>query len=131
MSTKKINGMALVVTFAALAVPIALAGPAQGKGSDAVRAQGTCSNGATWKLKAKHDDARIEWEFEVDTNRSGQVWSAKVTDNGNKVFAGRRTTHGPSGSFSIERRTADRAGIDTIRATATRGGAVCSAKVKV
>ncbi len=131
MSTSKINGMVLAATIAALAMPITLASPAQAKGSDAIRAQGTCSNGATWKLKAKHDDAQIEWEFEVDTNRSGQVWAVKVTDNANRVFAGRRTTHRPSGSFSIERRTADRAGIDIIKATATRGGAVCSGRIKV
>ena len=108
-----------------------MAAPAQAKGSDAVTAAGTCSNGATWKLKAKHDDTRIEWEFEVDTNSVGRVWSVKVTDNSTTVFTGQRTTLAPSGSFSVERRSADRAGADVIRATATRGSAVCSARISV
>jgi hypothetical protein len=131
MSTKTMNRMVMAVTIVALAVPVTLAGPAQAKGSDAVTAHGTCSNGATWKLKAKHDDTRIQWEFEVDTNRIGRVWSVKVTDNATTVFSGQRTTLAPSGSFSVERRTADRAGTDVIRATATRGSAVCSGKVSV
>lgn len=131
MSTKTMNRMAMAVTIVALAVPVTLAGPAEAKGSDAVTAHGTCSNGATWKLKAKHDDARIQWEFEVDTNRIGRVWSVKVTDNATTVFSGQRTTLAPSGSFSVQRRTSNRAGKDVIRATATRGSAVCSGKVSV
>lgn len=131
MSTKTMNRMAMATAIAltALAVPVTMAAPALAKGSDAVTAQGTCSNGATWKLKAKHDNAVIQWELEVDTNRAGQVWSVKVTDNANTVFSGKRTTLAPSGSFSVGGRTADRAGVDVIRATSTRGTAVCSAKV--
>lgn len=131
MSNKIVNRMVIAGTVAALAVPITMAMPAQAKGSDAITARGTCSNGATWKLKAKHDDTRIEWEFEVDTNRAGRVWTVKVTDNGTTVFSGKRTTLAPSGSFSVERRTADRAGTDVIRASATRGGAVCKGRVSV
>ena len=129
--SKTMNRLASAAVIAALAVPVTMVTPAQAKGSDAVTAQGTCSNGAAWKLKAKHDDTRIQWEFEVDTNRVGQVWSVKVTDNTTTVFTGQRTTLAPSGSFSVERRSADRAGTDVIRATATRGSATCSARVSV
>ena len=131
MNTTMAKQMGIAVIVGILVVPISAAAPAQAKGSDAVTAQGTCSNGATWKLKAKHDDTRIQWEFEVDTNRSGQVWTVKVTDNATTVFTGTRTTLAPSGSFSVERRTADRAGADVLRATASRAGAVCSGKVSI
>jgi hypothetical protein len=129
MTMNTIKRMAVVAAMAGLAVPVTMAGPAQASGSDAVKAHGTCTNGATWKLKAKHDDARIQWEFEVDTNRAGQVWSVRVTDRGTTVFAGKRTTVAPSGSFSVERRTSNRSGADVVRATATRRTASCSAKV--
>jgi len=81
------------------------------------------------KLKAKHDDGRIEVEAEVDTNRKGQTWSVQLRDNGHTVFKGKRTTHAPSGSFSIEKRIANRAGKDTITVRATRGSKSCSTKV--
>lgn len=131
MSMNTMKRVAVAAAIAGLAVPVTMAAPAQAKGSDAVRAHGTCTNGATWKLKAKNDDARIQWEFEVDTNHAGRVWSVKVTDNGTAVFSGNRTTVAPSGSFSVERRTANRSGADVIRARATRGAAVCHGKVRV
>lgn len=131
MSMNTIKRMAVVAAIAGLAVPVTMAAPAQAKGSDAVKAHGTCTNGATWKLKAKNDDARIQWEFEVDAKHSGRVWSVRVRDNGTTVFSGKRTTAPPSASFSIERPTANRSGADVIRATATRGAASCSAKVAV
>lgn len=33
-------------------------------------------------LKAKRDDGRIEVELGVDSNRAGQTWATRVTDNG-------------------------------------------------
>jgi hypothetical protein len=131
MKTSLIAKITMATTIAALAVPVVAAAPAEAKSARPVTSHGTCSNGATWKLKAKHDDSRIEWEFEVDTNRNGQAWSVTVKDNGSTVYSGRRTTLAPSGSFSVERRTSDRAGVDVIRAKATRGGAVCSGSVRV
>ncbi len=50
------------------------------------------------------------------------------------MFAsGRRTTTAPSGSFSVERRTTDRAGTQRISATArnSRTGEVCRATLTV
>jgi hypothetical protein len=131
MSMNTVKQAAVAAAIAALAIPVTLAAPAQASGSGGVAAHGTCSNGATWNLKAKHDNSVIEWEFEVDANRNGQVWSVKVTDNGATVFSGNRTTVAPSGSFTVERRTANRSGPDVIRARATRGAAVCSGKVTV
>ena len=109
------------------------AAPAHASGSDdgRVEASGTCTSGGVWKLKAKHDDGRIEYEFEVDTNKVGQVWNVKVTDNGTAVWSGQRTTLAPSGSFSLERTTVNRSGQDKVAATATRGTASCRGAVAV
>lgn len=121
-------------TLAALAITGALvattAPAALAKGGD-VRTSGTCSAGATWKLKAKADDGRLEVELEVDSNRVGQAWSVRLKDNGVLVYSGARRTLAPSGSFEVERRIANRAGTDTITATATHAasGQTCSARV--
>ena len=96
-------------------------GPASAKGGNdgRVEKRGACTSGAVWKLKGKHDDRRLEVELEVDSNRNGQTWNVVLTDNGATVFSGARTTVAPSGSFEVERKIADRAGADVIRATAT------------
>lgn len=123
---------AILAASAATLSSVALVGPAAHAGDDDVRVQrsGACATGV-WKLKAKPDDGRLEVEFEIDTNRSGQVWSVRVKDNGTKVFSGQRTTGGRSGSFSVEFKTANRAGVDTIKAKATRGSTTCSGTVQI
>ena len=109
-----------ITTTAAGLLTLALlgggAGAAQAKGGHdrEVRTSGHCSAATVWKLKAKHDDGRIEVEVEVDSNRNGQRWSVAIADNGVRVFTGARTTHAPSGSFEVERRIADRSGTDRI-----------------
>ena len=97
----------------------ATAASASGGGDRAeVRAAGHCTSSTVWKLKAKTDDGAIDTEYEVDSHRNGQVWTVAINDNGVRVFTGRRTTHAPSGSFSLERRLANRAGGDRIVAVA-------------
>ena len=98
-----------------------------------MRTSGTCSQGATWKLKAKTDDGRLEVELEVDSNRVGQSWSVRLKDNGVLVWSGTRTTLAPSGSFEVERRIANRAGTDTITAYARHAasGQTCSARLVI
>lgn len=108
------SAAALALGLLTLAVPTA---SAQG-GGGVVRASGSCSASTDWKLKAKPADSRLEIEFQVDSNVSGQTWAVKITDNGARVFAGTRMTAGPSGSFSVDRKIADRAGADTLVATA-------------
>jgi hypothetical protein len=111
------------------------AGPASAKhGNDnRVQRSGNCSGTTDWKLKAKPDDGRLEVEFEVDSNRVGQTWAVRIADNGVQVFSGTRVTQAPSGSFSVERRIANRAGVDYIRATArnTRSGETCVGTVQI
>lgn len=126
ISTRRtLAAIALTAGLVATAAPSALA-----KGPE-VRASGTCSQGAVWKLKAKADDGRLQVELEVDSNRVGQTWSVWIKDNGVLVHSGTKRTVAPSGSFHVERRIANRAGADTITAWAEHGptGQTCSARI--
>jgi hypothetical protein len=100
-----------------------------GGGDDRVIKTGTCTDGAHWKLKVKTDDNGLEVEGEVDSNSSGQTWSWKIKDNGSVAAKGSATTAGRSGSFSVERRIADKSGTDNIAFRATRNGQVCSGSI--
>jgi hypothetical protein len=96
------------------------------------RVGGSCTGGTTSKLKAKHDDGRLEVEFEVDQNRDGVRWTVKVRRNGGLVINTARTTRPPSGSFSLERKIANPAGSDRITARAVSpSGEVCSAALTI
>jgi hypothetical protein len=132
LTTVRRSGAVLALT-AALAVPtVALAtAPAQASGGSGVQARGTCATGITWKLEAKHDNGRIEVEYELDSNRVGQVWTVGLTDNTVGVFSGQRRTLAPSGSFTVRVLTTDRSGVDVIRSRATFGGRTCSGAVSV
>ncbi len=118
---------ALLVTGAPLATSAAA------KGGDATIRTGSCSGTADWKLKAKHDNGRIELEWEVDSNRVGQTWRVRVRDNGVRVVATRATTGGASGSFSVERRVANGAGTDSFvaRATDLSSGQTCVGRLSL
>ena len=122
------TGLAMLCSAAIAAAPAQASG-----GDDAVRTSGACTNGpGVWKLKGKKDDGRIEIEFEVDTNRVGQVWHVRITDNRQLVVSRDATTQAPSGSFTVHARTDNRAGVaDVIRAHAFRGDQVCGGKVRV
>jgi hypothetical protein len=115
---------ALVVTGA----PLAFA-----KGGDGVVRTGSCSGSADWKLKAHHDNGRIEVEYEVDSNHVGQIWRVRVRDNGVLVTRTRATTAGRSGSFEISRSIADRVGSDGLvaRARDLASGQTCVGRLTV
>lgn len=109
---------------------VSLVGPAAHAGGDDNRVTrgGPCASGV-WKLKVKPDDGRLEVEFEIDTNRRGQKWRVRISDNGQRIFKGTRMTAGRSGSFSVERKIANRPGTDVIRARAKHGDTVCRGRV--
>jgi hypothetical protein len=109
-----------------------VAGPAEAKGGDVTRS-GACSARSIWKLKLAPRAGVIESEFEVDSNVNGQTWNARVSDNGVRVFTGKRTTIAPSGSFSLHLRTANRAGTDRFVAVASNpvGRETCTAAASV
>lgn len=104
-------------------------GTGGGGGDDRVIKTGTCSDGARWKLKVKTDDGRLEVEGEVDSNQSGQSWNWKIKDNGSVAAKGSATTGGSSGSFSVERKIADKSGTDTITFRARHSGEVCTGTI--
>ena len=114
------------LTLAGLAVSAA---PASAGGDDANQRSGSCSAGTDWKIKAKADDGRIEVEAEIDSNKVGQTWTWKLKDNGAVIASGSSTTQGPSGSFGVERRPANKSGTDHFVFRAVHAGEVCRATV--
>jgi hypothetical protein len=118
------------ITFTVTAPLLAAATPAFASGGGGVSASGTCANGGHFKLKAKHDDGRIEMEYQVDS-RAGQAWAVRITDNGKGIVARHVTTAGPSGSFTIRKVIANRPGLDTIHAHATFKNHTCGGTVKL
>lgn len=96
------------------------------------RVAGRCDGRSTSKLKVKHDDGRIEAEFEVDQNRNGVKWGVQIRRNGRVVVSTSATTRGPSGSFSVERKIADGAGSDRVSARAVSpSGEICTAAATI
>lgn len=130
MTMIRFSTLLALLTTAALAVAPAAA-PAKGGGTT-VRASGSCSAGATSKLKLKSRDGRIEIEFEVDQNRSGVRWSVLMAVGRTTIARTSATTRRPSGSFTVRRTVADRAGRDQVSARATSpSGQVCSARAAI
>ncbi|HEY2604043.1 MAG TPA: hypothetical protein VGI67_20965 [Thermoleophilaceae bacterium] len=101
-------------------------------GNDGKQVTGKCTKSASSKLKVKPDDGRLETEFEVDQNRSGVRWKVTLRLGAKLAVKTTARTKAPSGSFSLERRLADRAGKDKIAARATSpSGEVCSASLSI
>ena len=107
---KKLWTVGMIIPFAVGAM-VATA-PAASAKTVVAQTSGQCSLGSHWKMKAKPDNGRMEFELEVDSNRNGQRWTVRITNNRRLVFAGSRVTLAPSGSFEVDRLTANRAGVD-------------------
>jgi hypothetical protein len=103
--------------------------PASAKAGDVIRT-GACSGRSDWKLKLSPQDGRIEVEYEVDQNVVGQLWRVRIRHNGDLVFAGRRRTQAPSGSFEVRILQRNRAGDDVFRGRAVNvtTGEVCGGR---
>ena len=119
----------LVLGLTALTAAVALvaAVPAAAGGDADVIRRGSCSGASNWKLKLGLDDGKIETQFEVDQNRNGQRWRVVLKRDGTRFFRGVRTTHAPSGSFEVERKTKNPAGPNRIKARAVNlsSGEIC------
>lgn len=128
---KKTTG-AVAALLIATALPAVGAGAAtaSGGGDDVIR-RGSCSGSTDWKIKAKPDDGRIEVEAEIDSNHNGQTWKWVLRHDGDVAARGSSTTRGPSGSFEVQRRTANHAGTDAFRFRAVHAGEVCVARVRL
>jgi hypothetical protein len=121
-------------TVAVTAVLVAVGSPATAKDKDGrVSASGSCSSGATWKVKASPEDGRLEAEGEVDSNRAGQTWWWSLKQNGTGIANSKSRTKGRSGSFEVRKVTRDRSGTDTFVFTARRSGTsvVCRGVVRI
>jgi hypothetical protein len=127
--TKLLMTAAAIMTAPVVAAATPAFASGGGGGGAGVSASGACTNGGHFKLKAKHDDGRIKLEYEVDSNRAGQVWAVRIKDNGVVVVSRHATTAGPSGSFTIEKKIANRAGSDKIHARATFKNHTCKGAV--
>ena len=114
---QRLVGISLV-SVGSIVAPLGAGGVAQASGGSGVIQRGTCTDGSEWKLKAKHDNGRIEVEYEVDSNHVGQTWRVRIRDNGVLVAKTRATTAGRSGSFEVSRSIANRAGSDGLVARA-------------
>jgi hypothetical protein len=122
--------MARAAITAGLTAPfLAAATPAFASGGGGVSSSGACTNGGHFELKAKHDDGAIEIEHQVDSNRAGQVWAVRITDNGAVVVSRHATTAGPSGSLTVRKVIANRPGLDKIHARATFKNHTCEGAV--
>ena len=115
-------------TAGAVAATVILAAPLVASAGDRdVERSGSCGRSSDWKLKVGPEDGRLEVEFEVDQDRVGDRWRVRIRHDGQLAFAGRRTTHGPSGSFEVRIVEPNRAGADAFRGMATnlRTGETC------
>ena len=110
---KKAIAFALVTVFV-LIVPSGIASAGQ---NDVIR-EGSCGDASDWKLKVSPEDGRLEVEFEVDQNVSGDRWRVRIRHDGDLVFRGTRTTRGASGSFEVRIVENDTSGSDVFRGRA-------------
>jgi hypothetical protein len=119
----------MMIPFAVAAV-VATA-PAASAKTVVTKASGACSAASHWKVKAKPDSGRMELELEIDSNRNGQRWTVRITDNRRLILAGTKVTHAPSGSFDVRKLTANRPGVDHFVAVARnlRTNETCVARV--
>ena len=124
----RLRAMVATAVVGALLV-VGSASPGLAKDGDVIR-EGACSGRSDWKLKLSEENGRIEVEYEVDQNLVGDVWRVRIRHNGDLVFAGRRTTQAPSGSFEVRLLQRNRAGDDVFRGRAVnlRTGEVCGGR---
>jgi hypothetical protein len=127
---KLVGVLTIVLAVAALAA--VSSAPAKGGGARVIK-QGSCSGSSNWKLKAKVDGGVIETEFEVDQNVAGKKWRVLIRQNGVKRFSRIKTTKAPSGSFTVHKLLANKAGRDRIvgKATALSSGQTCRGALRI
>ena len=111
------NGkVARYLAVGALAASVFASAPPALASDDDVERRGACSGASDWELKLSPEDGRIEVEYEIDQNVNDQTWRVRIRQNGELIFAGRRMTRAPSGSFEVEILAANTAGTDHFRA---------------
>jgi hypothetical protein len=120
------------VAVAAVVSAVALAAPAPADaGGRVVARSGDCAGRGTWTMKVSNQDRGLQTEFEIDINRVGQRWRVRLFHNGRRAMNVVRTTHAPSGGFTVRAVTGNAAGVDRFRVRAVRlnGGNSCVGRV--
>jgi hypothetical protein len=127
-----LDKMIRIAAAGALAFTVMVTTTAFAKDGDVIR-RGACSGASDWKLKLSPENGRIEVEYEVDSNKVGQTWRVRLFHDGNRFFAGTRTTAGASGSFEVRKVVDNRSGTDSFRARATNvaSGEVCGGSASI
>ena len=101
--------------------------PAVAKDGGEVRVRGACGSGATYELRLRGDDDRIEVRFEVDHNRPQVAWRVALVHERRVSWKGSVTTS-RSESFELRRTLKNLPGADTVSARAWGPrGLVCQA----
>ena len=108
----------LVVALTALTAAMLVGAPAARAGNNDVIERGSCSGNSEWKLKISPENGRLEVEFEVDQNVTGDDWRVRIRHQDELVFRGTRTTKGTSGSFTVRIVEDNLAGTDRFSARA-------------
>jgi hypothetical protein len=105
--------------------------PAAAGGSDR---RGSCDGGPSeWRLRVQREgDSSLRIRFQIEDGEPGQTWQLFLSDNGDRVFAGTKTSR-DGGRVRVRRVTADRSDRDRISATGVNldTGESCSASLTV
>jgi hypothetical protein len=127
-----LDKMIRIAAAGALAFTVMGTTTAFAKDGDVIR-RGSCSGASDWKLKLSPENGKLEVEYEVDSNKVGQTWRVRLFHDGNRFFAGTRTTGGASGSFEVRKVVANHSGTDSFRARATNAatGEVCGGSASI
>jgi hypothetical protein len=112
-----------------VSAPAALAKGGDQGGRREARVSGTCSAGATSKLRLESRDGRISLEFEVRQRRGpGLTWRVVLVHERRVEWRGSSSARGSGASFQIRRSLVDLDGPDQVTARASGpNGITCEA----
>jgi hypothetical protein len=117
MRLSRLRQNLIVAGVVASAILVTMVPSVAANSRDIIRT-GSCTGASDWKLKLSPEDGRIEVEWEIDSNRTGQVWTVVLKHNGTEVARTARKTVAPSGSFEYRRVEPNRRGTDRFNAYA-------------
>jgi hypothetical protein len=79
-----------------------------------IRVAGHCGHGATWSLRLRADDDRIEVRFRLRETRGRGVWRIAIVHEQRVSSRATRRTTRRDASFELRRRLPDFRGSDTV-----------------
>jgi hypothetical protein len=104
------RGIALALFVSVLAVTPARA-------DDAVKTSGSCSGRGSWVLITRRQTtSTIKVRFTIEHVAAGSTWQLFLSDNGVRILATTKTA-GSDGEVRASKITADRSGVDHIKAS--------------